>query len=292
MKDFTGVFTALVTPFKGGEIDWGSLRRLLRHQLEGSISGLVISGTTGESPTLDAAEKEKLFKFIKSEVANQVPLVLGTGTNSTSDTVDATRAAEAWGADGALVVVPYYNKPPQRGLFAHFQKVAESSGLPVILYNVPGRTITRLEVDTIVELSRLPGIVGIKEASGDIEFGRRVIEECRTDFLVSSGDDGTFLDLIGVGGRGVISVASNIMPKEFSSWYARARQGDRAPQAEFQRIAELNSFLYVEANPIPIKMALHFMGVIESAELRLPLMQLSEPHAAELKRKMLTAGLI
>jgi 4-hydroxy-tetrahydrodipicolinate synthase len=292
MKDFSGVFTALVTPFKDGEIDWVSLERLIRAQLERGIDGFVVCGTTGESPTLSDAEKEKLFGFVKSKTGGQVPLVMGTGSNSTSDTVEATRAAAGWGADAALVVVPYYNKPSQRGLFQHYQRVAECSELPVILYNVPGRTITKLELDTIVELSRLPKVIGIKEATGDIGFGKQIVDACGKDFLVTSGDDGTFIDLMGVGGRGVISVASHIMPKEFVSWSRKAMSGDKSVRNEFDRIRDLNNYLYVEANPIPVKMALHLMGLIDSPELRLPLTKLAEPYVAELRNKMTTAGLL
>lgn len=217
---------------------------------------------------------------------------MGTGSNSTVDTITSTQAAAKWGAAAALVVVPYYNKPPQRGLFQHFQKVAECSNLPVILYNVPGRTITKLELATIEELSRLPNIVGIKEASGDLAFGEQVVQACPADFMVTSGDDGTFLDLIPRGSKGVISVASHILPKQFADWCRRAREKDSSARQEFTKYIDLNNYLYVEANPIPIKMALHLMGLIESPELRLPLVQLSEPYKTELKNKMLAVGLL
>ena len=291
MKDFSGVFTALITPFKSGQIDWISVRRLVRAQLDGGIQGLVVCGTTAESPTLSDSEKAELFKFVKAEVAGAVPLVMGTGSNCTASTIEATRAAEGLGADAALVVVPYYNKPPQRGLFQHYQRVAECSSLPVILYNVPSRTITKLEFETIEELSRLPKVIGIKEATGDLEFGRRIVEQCR-GFLLTSGDDGTFLDLIGVGAKGVISVASNILPRQFSSWCERAQRGDSAVLEEFQGFSDLNSYLYVEANPIPVKMAAYLMGLIDSPELRLPLVTLSEPHKAELRSKLQKVGLL
>jgi len=287
-KDFSGVFTALVTPFKNGEIDWASLKKLLQFQKD--VDGFVVSGTTGESPTLTDEEKKKIFEFVRSESGKTI--IMGTGSNSTADTIEATKAAAKWGADAALVVVPYYNKPPQRGLFQHFQKVSECSSLPVILYNVPGRTITKLELDTIVELSQLPNIIGIKEATGDLEFGQQIAKNCSKDFLVSSGDDGTFLDLIPLGSRGVISVASHILPTQFADWCKRARAGDANARKEFSKYEELNNYLYVEANPIPIKMALKLMGLIESAELRLPLVQLSEPYTAELKKKMLAVGLL
>jgi 4-hydroxy-tetrahydrodipicolinate synthase len=289
-KDLSGVYTALITPFKKGEIDWASLKKLLKFQVDGGVSGFVVSGTTGESPTLTEEEKKKLFDFVRHETGK--PIIMGTGSNSTADTIEATQSAAGWGAEAALVVVPYYNKPPQRGLFQHFQKVAECSTLPVILYNVPGRTITRLEIETIRELAKLPNVIGIKEATGDIEFGGEIAKVCGADFLVSSGDDGTYLDLIPRGARGVISVAAHILPKQFSDWCKRARDGDLSARKEFAKYEELNSYLYVEANPIPIKMALKLMGIIDSAELRLPLTQLSESFTAELKNKMLAVGLL
>ena len=292
MKDFSGVYTALLTPFKNGAIDWSSLKRLIKFQLDGGINGLVVNGTTGESPVITAAEKKELFAFVKAEVAGQIPLVLGTGTNSTADTVAATQEAEKWGADGALVVVPYYNKPPQRGLFAHFQKVAESSRLPILLYNVPGRTITRLELQTIEELSQIKNIVGIKEATGDVPFGRQIVQECGPDFLVTSGDDATYLELIGVGAKGVISVASHFMPKQFVDWCNRARKGDTSAQEDLLKYRDLILYTMVEANPIPVKMAMHLMGVIDTPEMRLPLVPLAEPYTAELKKKMQAAGLV
>lgn len=292
MKDFSGVYTALLTPFKNGAIDWPSLNRLLRAQLDGGINGIVVCGTTGESPTLSDEEKSELFKYIKAEVAGQVPLMMGTGTNCTKKTIEATQKAEKLGADAALVVVPYYNKPPQRGLFQHYQKIAESSSLPIVLYNVPSRTITKLELDTICELSQLPNIVGIKEATGDLEFGRQIVKQSRPGFLLTSGDDGSFLQLINAGAKGVISVASNIVPKLFSDWCARARKGDSSALDEFTKFADLNSYLYVEANPIPVKMAAHLLDLIDSPELRLPLVTLSEPYKMELKKKIEQAGLL
>jgi 4-hydroxy-tetrahydrodipicolinate synthase len=292
VKDFSGIFTALITPFKNGAVDFGSLKRLVRSQLDGGINGFVISGTTAESPTLSEAEKAEIFKFVRNESGGRVPLIMGTGSNSTADSIDATKKAEALGADAALVVVPYYNKPPQRGLFQHYQKIAECSSLPVLLYNVPSRTISKLELDTISELSTIKNIIGIKEATGDLEFGAQISQECGPNFLLTSGDDGTFLDLIGVGGKGAIAVASHILPRQFTDWCTRTINGDNTVSEEFTRYRDLISYLYVEANPIPVKMALHLMGIIDSPELRLPLVQLTEPYTLELKNKMLKAGLL
>lgn len=292
MKDFSGIFTALVTPFYKGEADEESLKKIVRHQLDRGVSGFVVSGTTAESPCLTEAEKKRIFNLVRGEVAGQVPLIVGTGTNNTHEAIEWTKAAEAWGADAALVVVPYYNKPPQRGLIQHYKAIAESTKLPVILYNVPSRTVTRLEVDTIAELSHVKNIVGIKEATGDIEVGKKIMKACRPGFMMTSGDDGTFLNLTLEGGQGAISVASHILPKEFSSWCVRARKGDKSVLEEFEKIRALNDYLYVEANPIPVKAALFLMGLIRSPEMRLPLVSLGEPHMSELKNKLKSAGLL
>jgi len=292
MKKLEGVFTALVTPFKSGQVDEASLKNLVRFQLEHGIQGFVVMGTTAESPTLNKEEKKRVFEIVKGEVAGKVPLVLGTGTNSTAETVANTRDAEAWGADAALVVVPYYNKPPQRGLVAHFKAAAEATKLPVLLYNVPGRTITSLEVSSIAELSKVSNIVGIKEATGDVALGRKIVEACGKDFLVTSGDDATYLQLIEAGGRGIISVGSHILPREFVRWADRMMQGQTAMQTEMLKYQPLISQLYVEANPIPVKMALKLMGIIESAEMRLPLVQLTETHTVELQTRMKAMNLI
>ncbi len=292
MLKLEGVFTALVTPFKGGDIDWTGLKKLVRQQLDGGINGLVVGGTTAESPTLSLEEKQKIFDFVKAESGQAVPLVMGTGSNSTAETISATKKAKTWGADAALVVVPYYNKPSQRGLFLHFQAVARESSLPIILYNVPSRTITKLELATIQELSRVPGIVAIKEASGDLEFGAQIAKT--TPLLLSSGDDGTFLPLVGNGGRGVISVISNLIPKEMVQLFERARTGDvKGAAAAFEeRFGPLNSSLYIEANPIPVKYALYRLGRIASAEMRLPLTELDQRHRSLLDGNITKAGLL
>ncbi len=291
MKKFDGIFTALVTPFLKGEVDYNSLKKLVRFQLDQKINGLVISGTTGESPTLSSPEKEKIFSFIKSEVAGQVPLVVGTGSNSTSSSVEASRAAEKWGADAVLVVTPYYNKPPQRGLVEHFKKVAESVALPVILYNVPTRTITAISLETIQTLSRVKNIIGIKEASGDIELGRQIHKSCGPEFLLTSGDDGTWLELCQNGARGTISVLSNIAPRQMVSQLDRLHKKDSAVLSEAKKFNELIRLLFVEANPIPVKAALQMMGVIQSDELRLPLVRLAEEHRKPLQQELEKMGM-
>lgn len=292
MVNLEGVFTALVTPFRGGEVDWTSLKKLVRHQLDGGVSGLVVGGTTAESPTLSSEEKQKIFDYVNVESGHAIPLVMGTGSNSTAETIVATKKAKAWGADAALVVVPYYNKPSQRGLFLHYQAIAREGGLPVILYNVPSRTITKLDLSTVQDLSRVPGIVAIKEASGDLEFGGQITST--TKLLLSSGDDGTYLPLVAKGGRGVISVISNLIPNETEQLFKIARAGDvkGAASAFEDRFGALNGSLYVEANPIPVKYALYKMGVIASAEMRLPLTELDEKHRALLDGNLKKAGLL
>jgi 4-hydroxy-tetrahydrodipicolinate synthase len=297
MKKLTGVFTALVTPFKKGQVDKESLVELVRFQLENGIQGFVVSGTTAESPTLSRDEKKQIFEIVKTEVtsssAQPVAVVLGTGSNSTNETIQNTQDALSWGADAALVVVPYYNKPPQRGLVAHFKAVAQAvPKLPILLYNVPSRTVAGLSVESIQELSRVPNIVGIKEATGDIEFGKKLIEACGPDFLVSSGDDATYLQLLRVGGCGLISVAAHILPREFVRWSERTQKGQSGSDEEMKRFSDLISYLYVEANPIPVKMALKHLGIIQSAELRLPLSELGENESLKLKEKMKQAGLL
>jgi 4-hydroxy-tetrahydrodipicolinate synthase len=292
MQKFAGVYTALVTPFLKGHVDVDSLRQLVRFQLENGIQGLVINGTTAESPCLTHEEKKQIFAIVKSEVAGQVPLIMGTGTNSTAETIRNTKEAMSLGADAALIVVPYYNKPPQRGLFQHYYEIASQTEIPILLYNVPGRTITGLELETIEELSRVPRIIGIKEATGDVVFGGKIVSACGPDFLVTSGDDASYLELLRVGGKGIISVASHILPREFVRWSDRVQNGHTHVSQEITKYMGFISQLYVEANPIPVKMALFLLGIIASPEMRLPLVTLGEQHTHELKRRMQDVGIL
>lgn len=281
---FEGIITALITPFKNGEVDYKSLKNLVHDQLRQGVDGFVVHGTTGESPTTTDAEKIKIFDFIKTEVANKVPLILGTGSNSTAITVQATQKAQAMGAHGVLVVVPYYNKPSQQGLFEHFKTVAQSTELPVILYNVPSRTITALELETIVNLSKIKNIVAIKEASGNLEFGEQILKQ--TKLTVLSGDDKTSMALAAKGGKGVIAVASHLIGKEMAQAYKKIKEGDSSAHKEYETYFNLIESLYVEANPIPLKYALKKKGIIESEELRLPLVALSESFRPKLDKAL------
>lgn len=289
---FSGIITALVTPFHQGEVDFESLKKLVRHQLSEGVDGLVINGTTAESPTLTATEVREIFSTVRAEVGKKTPLILGTGLNSTAKTIQSTKEAKVLGADAALVVVPYYNKPPQRGLVAHFTAVAENAEVPIILYNVPGRTITSLSPESIGELSQVPNIIGIKEATGDMLFAREVFKKIRKDFFVSSGDDATFLDLVNLGGCGVISVVSNLFVKDLKTMFEEIRTGRASALEGFKKYQRLLGVLYIESNPIPVKWALYKMGIIQSPEMRLPLVSLDKKYHEEMTTCLNEAGLL
>lgn len=280
---FKKVFTALITPLKAGQVDYPSLEKLVAQQLAGGVEGFVINGTTAESPTLEWSEAAEIFRRVRAW-APKAPLVFGTGLNSTVKTIELTQKAAELGADAALVVVPYYNKPPQEGLFQHFKAVAEKSPIPIILYNVPSRTITALSLETIQRLSKVKNIIGIKEASGDIAFAKALRDACGPEFVLLSGDDGSYEEFLRAGGDGVISVATHVKPQEFAD---ATRKG-----ASLKNLKGLIDVLFVEANPIPVKKALQKMGIIESAELRLPLVELSAAGWSKLEAEMRQTGLL
>lgn len=289
---FTGIITALVTPFKNHEIDYDSLKKLIKFQLDEGIEGFVVHGTTGESPTVTERERKKIFEFIKSEVGGQVPLIAGTGSNSTDTTIELSKEAEDWGADALLLVVPYYNKPPQRGLYQHFKWIAERVTSPIFLYNVPGRTITGLELETIFDLSKIDNIVGIKEATGDVSFGKKIIDKCDKDFIVLSGDDATCMELSAVGGQGVISVCSHVIARPMKEIHNKIKKGNLAERHNYNKYLNFIKSLYTEANPIPVKYAMKKMGIISSEEMRLPLVALSETLRPELDARLKELGLL
>lgn len=292
MSKLSGIFTALITPFDKGEIDWASMKKMLRQQVDGGVQGIVVCGTTAETPTLSLEERRKVFEFIRSETAGAVTLVMGTGGNSTSETVTATKTAKELGAAAALVVVPYYNKPSQNGLVAHFTKVAQDGGLPVILYNVPSRTITSLTIESIQTLAKVPGIVAIKEATGDLDFGRTITET--TELMLASGDDASCMKLVGCGSSGVTSVVSHLIPKEMTTLFKRALAGevDAVASEWTSRFGALNRDLYIEANPIPLKYALYKVGLIKSPELRLPLTELETKYRTVIDQALKVGGLL
>ncbi len=293
MKNLKGTFTAIVTPFSEGKVDVVSFEKLLKQQLDAGIDGFVINGTTAESPVLNEKEKHSIFEIAQKFTGGKSTLIMGTGSNDTAKTIEDSQKAEKLGADAVLVVVPYYNKPPQRGLYKHFKKVAESIAIPTILYNVPGRTITALQTDTIKALSEIKGIRGIKEASGKIDFATEIVKSCGKDFVMLSGDDGTYVEFLNIGGHGVISVATHIIPKQMVQWKKWKESGEiEKARQDIQKYMRLIDLLFVEANPIPVKMALHFMGILASAELRLPLVEMDANLAKDLKAEMQKAGVL
>lgn len=291
--DFNGAISALVTPFHNGEVDYGSLEKLVAYQLDNGIKGFVVNGTTAESPTLTSAEVAKIFAMVRVQAGVNFPLILGTGSNSTAKTIETTQKASELGANAALVVVPYYNKPPQRGLVEHFKAVAKASEVPVILYNVPGRTITGMTVDTILELAEVKNVLGIKEATGDIKFDQELINRVPKNFLMLSGDDPTYIDFLKLGGKGIISVMSNLITKECARWTDLMMNGKASEaEADFKKYLKLIGQMYCEANPIPVKWMLYKKGIIKSPEMRLPLVTLDNKFHAEITAEMQSLGLL
>lgn len=288
-----GVFSALVTPFENGEVDYSSLEKLVDYQVSHDVNGLVINGTTAESPTLTASEVKKIFSVVRAMVGLNFPLILGTGSNSTQKTIDTTKAAAELRADAALVVVPYYNKPTQKGLVQHYKAIAKNSDLPIIMYNVPGRTITTMTAETILELAEVKNILGIKEASGDIAFDKKLKDQVPKNFIFLSGDDGTYIDFLKLGGHGIISVMSNIIPQQTLSWTTAVMSGAVADtQADFNKYKSFIDGMYVESNPIPVKWMLYKKGLIKSPEMRLPLLPLDEKFHASTLKLMESVGIL
>lgn len=288
----TGSLVALVTPMlEDGSLDLEGFRQLIDwHVAEGS-DALVIVGTTGESPTVSPEEHCLLIKTAVEQAAGRIPVVAGTGANSTAEAIELSRCAKQAGAVAGLSVAPYYNKPTQEGLYRHFRTIAETVDLPMILYNVPGRTASDIANDTVLRLAQVPGIVGIKDATGNIERGSDLIRRAPPDFAVFSGDDASALALMLLGGKGVISVTANVAPRAMHELCAAALAGDlqRARSINF-RLLPLHQKLFLEANPIPVKWALAEMGRIRPG-IRLPLTPLSEPHHAALRAALAEAGI-
>jgi len=287
---FKGAITALVTPFKGNEVDEGALKKLIEFQIENGINGLVPCGTTGESATLSYEEHDRVIELTIETAKKRVPVIAGTGSNSTTETIMLTKHAEKAGADAALLITPYYNKPTQPGLYEHYKKVAESTGLPIILYNVPGRTGVNMLPETVARLSEIKNIVGVKEATGDLKQVSDVIEFSRDGFCVLSGDDFTTLPLLSVGGQGVISVTSNITPRAVSDMVRNFFTGnmEEARRLHF-RLQQLHRSMFLETNPIPVKTALSIMGMMEE-EFRLPLVRMSEANRNKLMQALKSWG--
>ena len=280
MKELGRLITAMVTPFtESGEVDYEQAKKLALALIDSGSDGLVVVGTTGESPTLVRAEELKLFAEVKSAVGDRGSVIAGTGSNSTAEAMEATRQAEKIGVDACLLVVPYYNKPTQEGLYQHFKTIAEGTSLPCIPYNVPSRTITNLNVETIVRLSQIENIIGVKEASGDMAQVSRIITGVRKDFIIWSGNDADTFPLMALGGYGVISVVSHLVGKQIKEMIDKMVDGKVAEAAAIHnRLMPLFKSMFVVSNPIPLKYALNQVG-FRVGKPRLPLVELDEQSA-------------
>lgn len=289
---FRGAIVAIVTPFKDGRVDEEALRELIEFQIESGTDGIVPCGTTGESATLSHEEHDRVVEITVDAVRKRVPVIAGTGSNSTREAIRLTEHAYKVGADGALLVTPYYNKPSQEGLYQHYKAVADAVPVPIILYNVPGRTAINLLPETDARLSKISNIAGVKEASGDLKQISRVVELCGDDFAVLSGDDFTVLPVLAVGGRGVISVVSNIIPEDMAAMIDAFDDGDLdKARGLHHRMRQVMDACFLETNPVPVKAALAMMGKIEY-EVRLPLCRMSDVTYGKLKQIMTDYGLI
>jgi len=289
---FRGSIVAIVTPFRDGKIDEKAFRDLIEFQINNGTDGIVPCGTTGESATLSHEEHEKIIGLTIEAVNGRVPVIAGTGSNNTAEAARLTKHAKKAGANAALLITPYYNKPTQEGLYQHYRKVAEEVDIPIILYNVPGRTGVNMLPETVARLAEIKNIVGIKEATGDLKQISEVISICPKDFLLLSGDDFTVYPTLAIGGHGVISVVANVAPKDMADLCDAYFAGDmkRANELHY-RLLPLSGAMFYETNPIPVKTALSLMGKV-SSEMRLPLCSMSEGNLNKLKRVMKDYGLI
>ena len=289
----SGSMVAIVTPMDAhGALDWQALSRLVDFHLQEGTDALVVVGTSGESATLNVEEHVEVIRRVVEQVKGRIPVIAGTGANCTREAVELTRNAKSVGADACLLVTPYYNKPTQEGLYQHFKHIAEAVAIPQILYNVPGRTVCDMLADTVVRLSAVPNIVGIKEATGDIARAKDIIARVPSDFYVYSGDDATAYELMLAGGKGNISVTANIAPRAMHELCQLAMAGDAAgAKALNDRLMPLHENLFLEANPIPVKWALQQMGLIEQG-IRLPLTWFSEQYHDTLRQAMRQSGIL
>lgn len=289
---FKGAIVAIVTPFKNGQIDEERLRELIEFQIENGTDGIVPCGTTGESPVLSHEEHDRVIEITVDAVKKRVPVIAGTGSNSTEEALRLTRHAYEVGADAALMVCPYYNRPTQEGLYQHYKYIAERVPIPIIVYNIPGRTGVNLLPETLARLAKIPNIVGTKEASGSLKQMHDIIALCGDKFSVLSGDDFFTFPLLCLGGHGVISVISNVAPADMAAMIDAFEVGDINKARELHyKMVPLIDMLFIETNPAPVKAALAMMGKIEY-ELRLPLCKLSDANYQKLRQAMINYGLI
>lgn len=283
--NFGQVLTAMVTPFDSkGNIDLEQTTVLVEYLLENGTEGLIIAGTTGESPTISTEEKLTLFKHVVKVVNNRVPVIAGTGSNDTVASIALTKEAEAIGVDAIMLVTPYYNKPDQRGLYAHFSAIADVTALPVMLYNIPGRSVVNMSAETVIRLSKIKNIVSVKEASGDLDQVSDIIESTNEDFSVYSGDDGATLPMLALGADGVVSVASHVIGNEMNEMVQHFMQGKvQQAAATHRKLLPIMKGLFTSPSPTPVKAALQMKG-IETGGVRLPLVPLTEQEEKELKQ--------
>ena len=293
MNPFRGAFVAIVTPFIDGQVDEQGLKDLIEFQIENGTHGIVPCGTTGESATMSHEEHHLVVELTIKTVNGRVPVLAGTGSNATQETIELTRHAKEAGADGALVITPYYNKPSQEGLYQHFKSVAEAVDIPMILYNVPSRTSIDMTAATVARCAQVDNIVGIKEATADMNRASDVIRRCPDDFAVMSGDDFTSMSLVLLGGTGVISVTSNVDPKNMSALMEAALAGDVAKAREIHyKIFPLMGSMFYDTNPVPAKKTLEMMGKIKSGMPRQPLWEMDPAKLEQMKVVLKDQGLI
>lgn len=285
--NFGQVLTAMVTPFdRKGEIDYPATKNLVEHLITNGTDAVVVAGTTGESPTLSTEEKIELFKFVVKQVNGRIPVFAGTGSNNTRESIQLTREAEACGVDGIMLVAPYYNKPSQEGLYQHFKIIAESTKLPIMLYNVPGRTASNIDVDTVVRLSEIENIVCVKEASGDLAAMAEIISRTREDFSLYCGDDALTLPTLAIGGIGVVSVSAHIVGNEMQKMIHAYKAGNVIEAGAIHReILPIFKAMFSAPSPSPLKAALNMKG-IEVGDVRLPLVPLNDEQIKELKKQI------
>ena len=290
---FEGSFVAIVTPFNDdGSLDDGKLKELIEFQIENGTHGIVPCGTTGESPTLTHDEHDHVVELTVETVEGRVPVIAGAGSNSTAEAVRLTQHAKAVGADGALVITPYYNKPTQNGLYAHFMHITDRVDIPVVIYNVPGRTGTDLQTSTLAKLATHQNIIGLKEATGQLSRASEAVNACNDGFTVLSGDDINTLPIMAVGGRGVISVLANIVPREVADMCNAFKTGDlQTAQQIHHQTMQLALDLFIDTNPIPVKTALQIMGKL-NGRMRLPLAPMSDDTLEVLRQTMKNTGLL
>ena len=290
---FVGSNVALITPMlDDGCVDYESLNNLIEFHIDAGTSSIVSVGTTGESATVGVKEHLKILDHTIKYAARRIPIIAGTGANSTSEAIELTQEAKNFGADACLLVTPYYNKPTQEGLFQHFKLIAESVSIDQILYNVPGRTAVDMSVDTTSRLSEISNIIGIKDATGDLSVIKELVAKCPEDFLLLTGDDATAIDFLLLGGHGGISVTANVTPKELQKAYLAAIAGNAEVSKKLNEgLSGLHKNLFIESNPIPVKWALHKMGKCESG-IRLPLLELSNECKTVLENDLKELNLI